>query len=89
MLEITLIDQINSLSDESKLLVSIVSWRVENEPVAIQRIRYDYWKLMDFLCSHRIEAWRSEEWRNLSIAITHLEDSCIRAIKAYYSNTNG
>lgn len=75
---------LNKFSDEVKLLISIVDWRRQNEPVNVQQMRNNYAEIMELLCKKRSEAGRSEVWRNLSIAITALEDSCIRAIKALY-----
>lgn len=73
--------------DEAKLLCGI-NERFENEPIGIQKTRYNFAKLMNTLCLLRENAGRSEAWRNFSIAITELENSCIRAIKWLYSIDN-
>lgn len=72
------------LSVEAKLLCGI-NERFENEPWNVQSVRYQFAKLMDRLCVQRENAGRSEAWRNFSIAITELENACIRTIKWLYS----
>lgn len=76
-----------SYSDEVKNLVSIVDGRFENEPKQVQEIRLLYAEVIDRLVHFRNLAGRSESGRNASLAITHAEDSCIRAVKALYSKT--
>ena len=73
-------------SDEVKTLCSI-NERFDNEPDIIKNIRLDYAMIMENLTNNRdviIWAWPNEWKRNFSIAITHLEDSLMRAIKAVY-----
>lgn len=75
------------LGEESKLLCWI-NERFENEREDVKSVRYQFAKLMDRLCVQREKVGRSEAGRNFSIAITELENSCIRAIKWLYSITN-
>jgi len=81
----TYVDSANrKFSDETKTLVWIND-RYANEDDSVQKIRFDYWQIIQSLTEKRAEAWRSEAGRNYSLAITHAEDSCIRAVKAFYS----
>lgn len=75
------------LSEEAKLLCGIND-RFENESVLVKSIRYDFWLKFTALLKHRDDAWRSEAGRNFSLAITHLEDACMRFIKGIYSISN-
>lgn len=74
----------NFFSEEVKNLVSI-NERFDNEPDEIKEIRVNYANIFTILTSNRDKAWRSEAGRNYAIAITELENSCIRAVKAFYS----
>lgn len=78
---------LNVIWVEAKLLCGI-NERFDNEPWNVQSVRYQFAKLMDRLCVQREKAGRSEAWRNFSIAITDLENACIRAIKWLYSIDN-
>ena len=71
-------------SEETLQLVSYVKERFENEPEAVQSLREEFAKLLDRLIQKRNSVERWEKSRNLQIAITHLEDACMRAIKAEY-----
>lgn len=71
-------------SEEVKQLCSIDD-RFYNEPIDVQDIRTKYADIFTILTQARDNTGRSEAWRNYSIAITELENSCIRAIKALYS----
>lgn len=73
----------SEFSDEVLNLVSLDYWR--KEAPEIVNLRESYGRVMKHLCNGRDQAWRSEAWRNYSIAITELENSCMRAIKAMYS----
>ena len=75
---------LESLSPEASTMCWI-NERFEKEAWDVKLTRFTYATLMDVLLTSRKEVWQSEAGRNLSIAITHLEDSCIRAIKAFYS----
>lgn len=75
---------LNLISEEAKNLCWI-NERFENESVLVQSIRYDFWLKFTALLKHRDDAWRSEAGRNFSLAITHLEDACMRFIKGIYS----
>lgn len=75
---------LNVIWVEAKLLCGI-NERFDNEPWNVQSVRYQFAKLMDRLCVQREKAGRSEAWRNFSLAITHLEDACMRFIKGIYS----
>ncbi len=75
------------ISEEAKNLAGIND-RFENESVLVQSIRYDFWLRFTALLKHRDDAWRSEAGRNFSLAITHLEDACIRFVKGVYSVAN-
>jgi hypothetical protein len=68
------------IGDEAKLLCGI-NERFENENVQVQKIRYEFAKMMNRLCIQRESTGISEAGRNFSIAITDLENSCIRTIK--------
>lgn len=71
-------------SDEVKSLCSI-NERFNNEPIEVRELRVKYATIFVSLTEKRDEAWRSEAWRNYAIAITELENSCIRAVKWFYS----
>lgn len=70
---------------EVKNLCSI-NERFDTEADDVKVIRISYANIMELLISWREEFWRSEAGRNYSIAITELENSCIRAVKAFYSH---
>lgn len=76
-------DQIE-FTDEVKNLCSIND-RFDNEPEQVREIRIAYAVIFQRLTQLRDDAWRSESWRNYSISITELENSCIRAVKGLYS----
>lgn len=69
-------------TDEALNLVGF--WRDEQKEITELRIAYA--SIMQTLCNKRDEAWRSEAGRNFQIAITELENSCMRAVKGMYSN---
>lgn len=71
-------------SGEVKNLCSI-NERFDNEPYNVKEVRVMYGDIFSVLTKKRDEAGRSEAGRNYSIAITELENSCIRAIKWLYS----
>lgn len=75
---------IKNVSEETKKLVSYQEDRFESEPTIIQNMRQDYAILIETLIKKRDSLERWEATRNLQIAITHAEDSCMRAVKAYY-----
>jgi len=62
-----------------------INERFDNEPQEVQEIRDIYSTVMSTICTARDKAWRSEAGRNYNIAITELENSCIRAVKWFYS----
>lgn len=62
-----------------------INERFEKEDSEVQKTRVDYAHIFQTLTIKRDEAGRSEAGRNFSIAITELENSCIRAIKGMYS----
>lgn len=70
-------------TDEVKNLTSI-NERFNNEPEEVKRTRVDYAEIFRILTRLRDNTWRTEAWRNFAIAITELENSCIRAIKWLY-----
>jgi len=73
-----------NISNEVKNLVGI-NERFDNESVDVQQVRLSYANTMQFLINLRDAVWRSEAGRNIAIAITDLESSCMRAVKAIYS----
>lgn len=70
--------------DEAKILVSYTKERFENEPEEVQETRESFGILIDKLIKKRNAEERGEKSRNLQIAITNLEDACMRAVKALY-----
>ncbi len=48
-------------------------------------MREFYVKIADNLINLRDDVWTTEAGRNYAIAITELENSCIRAVKWMYS----
>ena len=74
------------VTEETKIMVSYVKERFANEPEAVQKLRRSFAILIDELIIERNELERGEKSRNIQIAITHLEDACMRAIKAAYMN---
>ena len=75
---------IADISEEVRNLAWI-NERFETEPVAVQDTRMQYVPIFINLCERRDRVGRSEAWRNFAIAITELENSCIRNVKALYS----
>lgn len=75
---------IYTASEETKTLVSYSEERFDKEPQLVRDTRNEFaiviWRLID----ERNKLERGEATRNLQIAITHLEDSCMRAVKAFY-----
>ena len=71
----------------SEVVISLCSIndRFDNEKPEVKTIRHQYADIFSNLTKARDEVWRSEAWRNYSISITELENSCIRAVKAMYS----
>ncbi len=76
------------LSQKKQKKLAGINERFENESVLVKSIRYDFWRNFTALLKHRDDAWRSEAGRNFALAITHLEDACIRFIKWVYSIDN-
>ena len=74
----------NEYTQEALNLCSI-NERFDNESLDIKIIREFYVKIASKLMILRDEVWRSEAGRNYNIAITELENSCMRAIKGVYS----
>lgn len=76
--------EIDLLSQEVKTLCWI-NERFESEPYEVKKMRRETAKIMAVLCDEREKAFaspgRTEKWRNFSLAITHLEDACIRAVR--------
>ena len=62
-----------------------INERFENEDTEIQMTRLNYAYIFQTLTIKRDDVGRSEAGRNFSIAITELENSCIRAVKGFYS----
>ena len=62
-----------------------INERFVYESTEVQMTRLDYANIFQTLTLKRNEAGRSEAGRNFSIAITELENSCIRAVKGLYS----
>jgi hypothetical protein len=75
---------IAEIPEEVKNLTGI-NERFDKEPAKVQDTRLQYAMIFINLCERRDRAGRSEAGRNFSIAITELENSCIRNIKALYS----
>ena len=74
----------NTYVTEALMLCSI-NERFDNESSEVKTIRSMYVSIANELIFLREWVWRSEAWRNYSIAITDLENSCIRAVKWLYS----
>jgi len=53
--------------------------RFDNEEEQVQEMRIAYVVIFQRLTQLRDDIWRSEAGRNYAIAITELENSCIRA----------
>lgn len=79
-----MIENLKELSSESKYICGIND-RFENESTEIQELRVAYAQLANILLVKQKEAGHSDAGRNYSIAITDLENSCMRTIKAIYS----
>lgn len=75
----------NEFSEEVLHLTSI-NERFDNEPSIVRGVRVQYARLLTILTEQRDLAGRSNAWRDASLAITHLEDSCIRAVKSLYAS---
>ena len=75
---------LNLATTETKILVSYIEERYKNEPAEVQDIRSSFAIIIDKLVNVRNKLERWEKSRNLQIAITHLEDGCMRAVKAAY-----
>jgi len=76
---------IDLCTEETKTLVSYNPDRYDNEPETVKELRKDFARLIDGLVLKRNSLDRWEATRNLQIAITHLEDACMRAVKAEYT----
>lgn len=72
-----------TFTDEVKNLTSI-NERFNNEKNEVKEMRVVYAEIFSTLTKLRDNAWRTEAWRNYAIAITELENSCIRAVKWLY-----
>ena len=70
---------------EEMLNLCWISEMLDNEDLEIKTLRHSFVNIMQTLIEKRDKAGRSEAWRNYNIAITELENSCIRAIKGIYS----
>lgn len=84
MVEIDYEYMLTQYSKEALMLCSI-NERFDNESFEVKCIREMYVKIADELIKLRNVAGRSEKSRNYSIAITQLEDSCMRAVKWLYT----
>lgn len=84
MWEITF-DFLKERNCEEALNLCSINERFDSEPEEVRNLRASYVEVMDLLVIARDKAWRSEAGRNYSIAITELENSCMRAIKWAYS----
>jgi len=71
------------IAEETKILVSYGE-RFSNEPEEVQKKRISYANMINELVVKRNELKRWEASRNLQIAISSLEDSCMRCVKAIY-----
>lgn len=67
-------------SDEVRGLTSIND-RFDNEPVPVREIRASYAAILKRLTDARDKVGRSPAGRDINIAITHVEDACIREVK--------
>ena len=85
MYEEPTLEALKELYSQEVLNLCSINERFEKEESAIQMIRLAYANIFKTLTFNRDEAGRSEAGRNFSIAITELENSCIRAIKGMYS----
>ena len=72
------------ITEETKTLVSYSPERYDNEPESVQELRRDFASIIDSLVTQRNSLERGEKTRNLQVAITHLEDACMRAVKAMF-----
>lgn len=61
-----------------------INERFDSEPDMVKELRIQYALLFSLLLAEQERVWRSEAGRNYSIAITELETSCMRSIKAVY-----
>lgn len=77
---------LTEMSEEVKLLCWIND-RFEAEPESVKLARLDFAEIAVHLISRKESAWRSEAGRNYALAITHLEDACIRTIKWLYTES--
>lgn len=62
-----------------------INERFEQESPEVQMTRLNYADIFNLLTLKRDITGRSEAGRNFSIAITELENSCIRAVKWLYN----
>ena len=76
---------LQSIYTPEQLALCSINERYDKEAQEVKDIRYQAIILMFILTRARDEAGRSDAWRNYSIAITNLEDSCMRAVKWFYS----
>lgn len=84
MVEIDYGYMLTQYSKEALMLCSI-NESFDNESFEVKCTREMYVKIADKLIELRNSAGRSEAGRNYSIAITQIEDSCMRAIKGMYT----
>ena len=75
---------LSEFSDEVKNLCWI-NERFENEDEWVKYMRYSFAQVAVNLIWRKQTAGHSEAGRHYSLAVTHLEDACIRAIKGLYS----
>lgn len=76
---------LTEVSEEAKYLCGI-NERFESESTEVQWLRFSFAKIATNLLVRQKNAGHSDAGRNLALAITHLEDSCMRTIKAMYSS---
>lgn len=75
---------LSEVSEEAKLLCWI-NERFDDENEAVKAVRFRFAKVASDLIARKWSAWHSEAGRNYALAVTHLEDACMRAIKGLYS----
>ena len=78
-------EELKAMYSEEVLWLCSINERYDNENDIVKDIRGIYANLFMILTERRDVAWRWEAGRNYAIAITELENSCIRAVKWFYS----
>ncbi|MHA1482474.1 MAG: hypothetical protein ACTSQA_03435 [Candidatus Heimdallarchaeaceae archaeon] len=74
-----------SIYSTEALMLCSINDRFDNELLDVKIMREMYVKIADLLIKSRDTVGRGEAGRNYSIAITELENSCMRAIKGPFS----